>query len=244
MRRKRKSQGVWFPVLGQDGPTDYPGLSSQTGQLAGLAGLGPGCYVLPLVPDRAVEGDSYGPGGYDLSAAIGNSYILKRIVGKFHAAVFQDDSSGAPGQVKIGLGFLVARTDGDEVLNPTGLPVGGIDGVGTRQNYNVLGRDQVNDPWIWRRTWILQNNEKIATDRYGIFPSTTAGYGSVSDGPHIDAKSRRRVSQDERLYAAITLQAWPQVGGPYEYTVSPYINYDLDLRVFGLPIKSRNRGAF
>lgn len=216
-------------------------------QFPQVGGNVPQVALSPLVHDRQVQIDSGNAAGYDLQAFIGNSYFLRRIVGKVVCAVRNAvATAGAPTHYKCAAAFFVARADEDEANNPIGLPVGGVTAADAGDNYNPLRADQMVAPWIWRRTWILQNELQAASGggsagNFGFSASNTL-LGSMYDGPHVDAKTKRYVQRNERLYLATAVQSWPN---PQEANaVNAAIQWDIDLRYFGTPLKARNDGAF
>lgn len=128
-----------------------------------------------------------------------SGYRLRRIVGKVFCSVVQssitDDSDG----VICTCGFIVLRVDGSG--NPTRTAV--------EADPALAGN--ADDPWIWRRSWILANGSSSGAD-----PATVSEFGASSpfanyeggpsavDGPHVDQKTARIVSQDERLFGVFT----------------------------------------
>jgi len=174
--------------------------------------------------------------------AQGNAYRLRRIVGKFHAAAnINNNAETVIPTVDLAAGFMVCRTDDDGNIL---VEQAGISGDVTR---GPLAQDGAEDPWIWRRRWLLStvpsgyvfndpNVANIAGDLFayntalgfqGQFPQTTAGYGSVQDGPHIDQKTARVISSNERLFF------WVQgrLSNPSDNTNTADINWQLDMRL-------------
>jgi len=172
--------------------------------------------------------------------AQGNAYRLRRIVGKFHAAAITNNTSETQiPTVDLAAGFMVCRTDDDGNIL---VEQAGISGDVTR---GPLAQDGAEDPWIWRRRWLLTGIPKsivivdgttLYTNVIGVtsqlgfqgqWPQTTAGYGSVQDGPHIDQKTARVISRDERLFF------WVQgrLSNPSENTNTADINWQLDVRL-------------
>jgi len=137
---------------------------------------------------------------HDLVSA--NAYRLRRLVGKIFAHTVRDggdDYAAVPALVDYASGFMVCRTDesGNAVTDFT--------------HVNPLHMDSANDPWIWRRRWILSTSPHSPTWNYyaavgptsqvlAKYPNSTEQLGSVLDGPHIDAKTARIIHQEERLY--------------------------------------------
>jgi len=143
----------------------------------------------------------------------GNEWRFRRLVGKaFISAATATVGSANTTLTDVALGFIVVKTYDD------GAPVTDFNTT------NPLSQDSMEDPWIWRRRWILNPHGTIVpaspttADITNIagwagYPSTTAGYGSVMDGPHIDAKSNRVIHRSERLYGVLALRNYnPQIG--------------------------------
>jgi len=173
--------------------------------------------------------------------AQGNAYRLRRIVGKFHAAALTNNTGEAQiPTVDLAAGFMVCRTDDDGNIL---VEQAGVSGDVTR---GPLAQDGAEDPWIWRRRWILTGIPSLITQTQtgqglyadviatnatlgfqGHWPQTTAGYGSVQDGPHIDQKTARVISRDERLFF------WVQgrLFNPSTETNTADIVWSLDVRL-------------
>jgi len=239
VRRRRGFKGTWLPALGTSGgdndEINVTGIAKAiTIENTDLVNTN----IIALIPDE--EATEINDASVSLVSAIGNEYALRRIVGKFNC--YLSTTSGAPDQtaVKIGLGFFIAReTPGQE-----GIPLGiandtfdAANNVEAFDSFSPLALAATRQPWIWRRTWYLYESATNA-----LFPQVTSNYGSVLDGPHIDAKTRRRVRQEERLYAAVSIQ-YAQLA-TNEDAGSITCQYDLDVRCFGALRKARNRSAF
>lgn len=141
----------------------------------------------------------------------GNEWRLRRLVGK----AFISTASGVQGATvspayQVALGFIVCNTYDD------GAPLTDFEEV------NPLSQDSMEDPWIWRRTWVLHpygvigsraftNQATIDTrntpNMWG-FPTSNIEYGSVHDGPHIDAKTARVIHRSERLFGVLAARRY------------------------------------
>lgn len=127
----------------------------------------------------------------------------------------------------MGLAFMIARVDesGGAPLRPT-------------DQYSPLRLDNIQDPFIWRRTWVLTNdfallNLGIAAQSVWNFPRSNADYGSVMDGPHIDARTARAVKDEERLIAIISAT---NIGGSVD--TSGEVRWTLDWRLLASALRS------
>jgi len=265
MRRRRRSRGTWFPTIG----TFIDGEDSTSGKQFVLAALTTGAIntlITPVTLDRPREGDDIGDDS--LADIVGSEYILLRIVGKLLAYRTVDLAAGA-GEVAFdnapavlfGCGFFVARANDASSGGGEDTPIGSASATERNDNYSPLEADTVREPWIWRRTWILgchgnnvtpQMNGQLyggATDSPAspqgafAFPPSTALYGSIADGPHIDSKVKRRIRQDDRLWFAISCCTWPintAINTERNFGVRGYLDY----RMFASLRKARNTSAF
>lgn len=247
--KRRRPRVVWLPVYGRD---FFEGTEGGDNFGNGIGG------DLAVAPDGAIYTefqpctfDYSNPSSYeegvdfrslhDLTS--GNSYRLRRLVGKFHAGVVYDVTEGnfsyAP-TVDLAAGFIINKTD------PSGNPlVSGAIGSSDQTVFGPLAEDGAEDPWIWRRRWILSsigpNNITMApsgtaqgwgstfgtTKGQALFPNTTAGYGSVADGPHIDQKTARVIGPQERLFFWVQARVVAPDGSMY----TPHVLYQTDLRI-------------
>lgn len=176
---------------------------------------------------------------HDLVA--GNAWRLRRIVGKYWCSWFNnpgDTLTTRPPVVDLAAGFIVVRTDDD------GNPFTDFEEV------NPLTQDSAEDPWIWRRRWLLRT---ILEDESGGvqaltwargFPFSTAGYNSVADGPHIDQKTARRIDRSERLFFVQAARVVDPLETTGSYTHPGVLVSYLDYRLLGsiIPASRGNRG--
>lgn len=253
MRRRRKTRYTWFPQLGDDGSTEDLS-TTQFGVLVTHDTSGdPGePTIVPLLPDAPSE-----EAANDLSvltSVLTQEYILKRIVGKIHIAseprsLLSLASNLQPTTVRYTAGIFVARADGGTNANN---PVGATTAADARINYGPANLSTTREPWIWRRSWILGVNYFNSFNQSTDF--TTSGlalasfypfnnlHGSVADGPHVDAKTARRVGNDDRLFFAVQAQALAVVGVNTPTTQQDKVF--VDLRFLGAPRRPKSRSAF
>lgn len=246
--RRRRQRGVWLPTFGQQ-LNETPG-QSVVGFDIGTGDLAASASVLVLRPLTFDYPKSVGDAGEldnSMSDLIGSEYILRRIVGSLFVHRVQTPISGVDENpaVKVVAGFFVARADysGNEDQ-----PIGASDTALAADSYDPNILSTVREPWIWRKTWILGhgwNNATVGASQNATFsyPPSNVYYGSLSDGPKIDAKTIRRVRNDDRLFFALSATPWP-IGSAIPEPVSLAVNAHLDYRLFGMLRKSRGTGTF
>lgn len=242
MRRtkRRRPRVAWLPTFGgaavPEGTTaPFPGIESELE----INTLTPGADIVfdavPLtfdVSESAVEAQA-DPTKRSLRDIVqGNEWRLRRIVGKafIGCAAAYAGTTHIPG-VDVALGFIVCKTydNGDPWTDFS--------------EVNPLSQESMEDPWIWRRRWLLHpsgdnwstwtNFEGSSVDNqnsaqaYG-FPVSNVSYGSVADGPHIDAKTQRRIHRSERLFAVLAARRWMSSGvAQADVTVRMLLDYRL-----------------
>jgi len=250
MRRRRKY--TWFPsnlspIRGESVDTRV-NLNGITGGLA-VDGTVQGITTLPLcISDFVNTGSNYEGTIVDpLSEVVGQEYVVERIVGKFFAWTHwaPNTTNSLDASVAVGLGLCVARAE--ESTDSTEWPIGSQTVQTAVQNYSPLVFENTREPWMFRRTWMLgaRNIDANKPDQFGssAFPPTTAGYGSLQDGPHVDVKSVRRVRQDERLWAIIAVERYP-FGLEVEPAQEIELRFWFDYRILGQLRRAKNRSNF
>lgn len=239
--RRRKTRFKWFLPIGSEGPAaDIEDDSNGIGIALTIPANGTTTLnVTPLIVDT--PSDDIAPGN-PLGFYEGNEYFIKRIVGKLFAGFTQAAASTGTPAVLLGAGLFVARAEDDDSGGPL-VPIGAGSVAQLTDNYSPLRVENNREPWIWRRTWILSNRLHTAADAGGInsYPRTTSEYGSVADGPHVDAKTARRVKDGERLWWVLAGRNFPlNTTSNTAEQVTAYLDY----RVLGAQRRSRNRSAF
>lgn len=267
-RRRRRFRGAWIPSAYSEGSEDEVDFSTVYPFSVGLAKTGVNNVALTTVAiDNIVDTESL---GNLLNDIMQGGYALRRIVGKIFCSYANtsgdygstSNTTPFPQGAQVTAGFFIARVQesGDAfpigTKDDAGNPVAGT----VLKQYNPTHPLVNTEPWIWRRTWILGNPLARAArladltsnfeptdvqDGTWNFPPTNALYGSVMDGPHIDARTKRRVLYDERLFFAVAARHYP-----YNTDFSNFLgNNDqismvLDLRFFGALRRKKNRSAF
>lgn len=200
-RRKRKPSVAWLPLLGQG---DGSAKSFISDGLGVAFGGGISTSVHSLVPDYPAEA-AQTVEIQSLADYQESGYRLRRIVGKFFCAsntYIGDAVTQYPTGQLVAAGLIILRVD-----PTTGAPLR----AATPTYYSPLDRNNTRDPWIWRRTWMLSNPfgfpAALSVSGNLQYPITNGEYGSAWDGPHIDQKTARRVSQEERIFLVISTQS-------------------------------------
>lgn len=131
-----------------------------------------------------------------LSTITGNAYRLRRIVGKLYVFVAQVE--GSTGTYGITAGFIVRTTD----------PLTGGSQASSTGTSEIAPShiDNLGDPWIWRRSWVLANNGDAGPTTIADIPGQNFGaqYPGSQEGPHIDQKTARLVAPEHRLFLDVS----------------------------------------
>lgn len=242
-RRRRKSRGTWLPTIGTDRQNDEDVEYRMAVRRMSFDADWRGNVVqevIDLTNDVPVEDQDIAT--RSLADVVGSEYFLKRIVGKVFIDIERDSDNQLVNQVLVGAGFFVARAD-ENGAGPIDFATAGTELI-RFDNYSPLAQRTMREPWIWRRTWMLQDVGPPSLGVVQKYPQANVGYGSVLDGPHIDAKTKRRIGNDDRLYFIVSATQWPNIvpgEGPYaDYS----IEITLDYRLFGSLRKAKTRGVF
>lgn len=188
LRRRRAPRVVWLPTNNANELAaglnihevffTYPGGEPKGAEIVN---------AFPLTFDQP-----RGVGATDsLSDTENSGYRLRRLVGKIYVAAAQANQQDAGAWICTA-GFIVLRVD------PAGNPL---------QVPSPAVQIDIADPWIWRRTWIVANGQSgnlagnlVDTANFSNFE----GGPSAVDGPHVDQKTARVISQEERLFLVLS----------------------------------------
>lgn len=239
--RRRRPKVAWLPTFGfaglvEDPAAPAPGIEVELNFPAGTAtdptvgGVLWDAFPLTFDETEGVENAQADPSKVTLrDLVIGNEWRLRRLVGKAFINVAHENQTGvAHPAYDVALGFIVSKTHDD------GSPQTDFNSV------NPLSQESMEDPWIWRRRWILHPDGEVANDpasstenspQYWGFPRSNVSYGSVLDGPHIDAKSGRVIHRSERLYGVLAGKIY-YAGGAIS-VAGGHIRMLLDYRLVG-----------
>lgn len=257
MRRfRRKFRGLWLPVYGNGANQNEQDFVQGSAGTFGVPTNGAITWdAFPVTFDYTesaylAQTAALGPSPSLQDITAGNEWRLRRIVGKHHigytcTAGTVEVPVMCPA-VEVASGYIVCKTDEE------GDPTTDFDEV------NPLIQESAEDPWIWRRKWILSNpvtrpgsgGFAPPTDDIGralfyqaiAWPYNTAGYGSVLDGPHVDAKTKRSILRQERLFCVIAARIWnPDLSQVhFNPSIPGLVTYNIEQRLFGA--LSTNRG--
>lgn len=253
MRGRRRIKYSWFPSLGTDvGPEVFDGetWAGTGGQLhitPGDADQSP-IDIISLTYDYPAEVEEAAVVGAVPSLADfqGSEYQLERVVGKFFCAF--DPIVGLPSPVIPTPWLVCAALMILRVNEETGAPVG-VTGTDFQQ-YSPLVSPNISDPWIWRRCWMLSESYTVNSSggfpirEVGIYPQNNTLYGDIESGPHVDARSVRRVRREERIFLVVQMCAMKDgiPGEVFEGQPSPFLQYSFDYRILGRLVKASAHG--
>jgi len=216
MRRRRSPRVVWLPqdnFFSVDSATSAQSTWNVATETIGASGnLGETSTIIaPVVRDKPLDPQI---ATTSLSDLYSSGYRLRRIVGKIYCNCETTPSAdGEPLVFGCTAGFIILR------CNPQGLPQNTDNEI-----YNASIIINTEAPWIWRRSWILDNQTRFinpATAGRPLRPDTFSTGGNA-DGGHIDQKTARIVGPDERLFLVLTTtvlrQGDNQLNGQVDYT--------------------------
>lgn len=211
MRRRSKPRVVWIPPTAENS-VDAAGRSCWgVATLSGLDSQTPGFTSTIEIP-ILLDGSASQPLAADSTLADieGSGYRLRRIVGKLYVFCGQTNvlQSNLWG---VTAGFIIRRVDNDG----TSL----ANGVGSPSDILISTADIDNsmDPWIWRRSWMLQDGpthlgdatpvtQDVLSEQVHRGPGQNFGTytGGNIEGPTVDQKTARIVGPEERLFLDVT----------------------------------------
>jgi len=259
MARRRRRRYTWFPNLGTGSANNVSDLAGRQITLNVPVGGSSNSILVALTFDFPQETVQAGiTGATPLADFIGNEYIIERIVGN----MFYSLSSAADNPLNSGAGVLVtaglfvARADD---TNPD-IPIGSTAPLDELHNYSPQFTDNIREPWMFRRTWILghqfpvQNITGKAPVDTGVgtipnsatlyaYPQSNVFYGTAVGGPFVDVKSSRRVGADERLFWVTSAQNFPVDAVQTAGSIINLTGY-FDYRILGTLMKPHNRSTF
>jgi len=216
VRRKTRPRVVWLPNTNANSVGAFGRSVVQRFVVDGVGQTAPGTVIVGEVPIVIDSQDDPLDPATSLSDIENSGYRLRRIVGKIAVVADQTSDTGEP-HIWVTAGLIIRRS------NPE---TGDSFAIATANELLIdpQGIQNIGDPWIWRRNWMLFNNTTIEAQGVGSGPGPTSNleYGSVADGWHVDAKTARIVSSEERLFldVSIMLVTGGSDGGPNSCNVS------------------------
>lgn len=198
MLRRKRPRVVWLPAdrsnrlgVGADATIGTQPSIFEFRLTVGNDGS-PVVGAIPLVADNPTNIALAG-GINTLADVESSAYRLRRIVGKIFVSARQASDPLLWSHAYITCGIIVLR------VNDQGDP---LQNLGF---YDPAALDGVGDPWIWRRTYAIGNNAATLArgDIDAFWPETNITAGSAPDGPHVDQKTARVISSEERLFLVV-----------------------------------------
>lgn len=227
LRRRRRVPVQWLPVFGSNGTDSWQQLILEVDPDPSLKVTG----HKVLTYDRPIDISATATTSASLADFIGSSYTLQRIVGKVIAGYDpRSQPENAIPAIIVAAGFFVAKADDTNPDSP----------AMSAAQFGVLEEDNMMEPWIWRRFWVLGDPSSVASI---VYPASTPNYPSALDGPHLDTQVRRRIADDDRLFFAVSAQALYSAPEGQDYDPTP-IRIILDYRILGTLRKNKNQSAF
>jgi len=222
MRRRTKPRVVWIPQDPSHSSAVDSGSTSQIFLLDVVGDIGSQIAgEIPLVIDAPQDPLT----GVDISLSdmFNSGYRLRRIVGKIWVTV-QQIAEDTPRTIIVTAGIIVRRVDqADASLSLAASSAGAPAIINPGQIENTP------DPWIWRRSWMLNNNLSTATGGSignNQLPESNQELGSAVDGPHVDQRTARVVGPEERLFLDVGANVVSANGG----LLTTLVRVDVDLR--------------
>lgn len=227
MRRRTRPKVVWLPLTNAnalgEGFVVYNIDTVIANGASGEVAVG-SVSEIPIVAD-AQQGIN------DVDASIadvtGSAYRLRRIVGKIWVQCDQP-AQDTPQSVIVTAGFIIRKADSNSGASLASF-ASGLDDI------HPGDQDNTGDPWIWRRSWTLGNNNATSLLAPQSFPTVNWGKeyaGGIAEGPHVDQKTARSVGPEERLYLDVAATVLGEGSDPAE-TVAVTVAYWTDIRVLG-----------
>lgn len=225
--RRKTSKVVWLP---QDNINSIGGVgSTNVYQLFALNPVGVAGSIasgeIPLVIDNPPLATTAGATLADINSS---GYRLRRIVGKIWIDQ-QQLAEDLPSDIIVTAGIIVRRVD-----PATGASLAFLSGSAEILSPSEI--ENTSDPWVWRRTWRVNNllatvndplgnqdAESLLTNNYGHGPSAV-------DGPHVDQKTARIIGPEERLFLTASAMIF-NFGGMVAISATTFVM--CNLRILG-----------
>lgn len=230
----RRSRGIWLPTLGTqwlEGEDVYydASFSFRTANVEDNKALGPVQEYRALVPDFTFPNNTANIAASLHDRTQGNEWKLDRIVGGCHIHCKEADTGGDQWDfIEVSAGIFVARAEDDDNSAPDLY----------QDEYDPLNRQNIQNSWAWRKTWILANPAASAVLR-DDFPISNINYPGGMMGPEVDVKAKRRIRREQRLWFVISAIGWEGTQSVKTQAVAgPWAEGVLDIRLFGKMIQN------
>lgn len=254
-RKRRKSKGLWLPLIantpakGQVGQDIYP-VGQRWGLLTTLTNTIVTGFV-PLVPDTrgfAQVTNTVSEWSDDITQY---GWMCKRVLGQIWCGI-EAATADTWANIRVTAGVFVA----DEDPSAQNIPAAGVAGLisadGTAAafaatlDYSPQANSALTRPWMWRRSWIMQNplSTHVGRSLIGSNQNNFAFAPGLSTGPYVDIKSRRHIKPGERLFLAVSASPWDSYAADDSYGSTTAVRIFSDLRVFGSLTRPRPGGVF
>lgn len=237
----RRKRGLWLPTLGSTWGDETQAFydSSNTWRIGNVEddkSLAPVPEFFALVPDFTFlpsEGSANRAASLH-DRASGNSWMLDRIVGTCHVHCKErDEGAGQWPYIQVCAGIFVSRSEEGADGAPDLFP----------DEFNPLARDNIQNPWVWRKTWMLGNPAGTAVLR-DDFPISNSAYGSEWTDATVNVKAKRMIRREHRLFFAVAAQGWDGTAPSNIGTVAqPGAEGVLDIRLYGRLITNPRAGS-
>lgn len=244
--RKRRIRPTWFPVTGTTFSAEGGTSWYDSAILLGTPAVENSTAEGPVNRFWAVTKDftalpSVVTGTNTLRDVVeGQTWQLQRLVGKVHLRCnggSTETQTGVWPYLRVAAGFFVARADEEDQSLPDLF----------NNEADPWGGDAIQNPWIWRRTWILRNPDSTeGVSVVGDFDTVNSFSAAAEDGPHIDARVKRNVQREQRLFFALSAIGWNgnNQSYPSPEVTQPWVEGVLDLRILGRMTRAKNNSAF
>lgn len=259
-RRRRRARSTWFPNLGitiaSEGGTSafysfnrsslQPNTDSSVAPWVGGSGIWQPFDCFALIPDQTAQISAHDADFTLRDYVEGQDWLLDSIVGSIHVGINATNTNLDPGQepneqwatIAVTVGIFVADAIEENQIHPD---------IASNREIDPTNVDNIRQPWVWRRTWLLSNPGTIFAGQQtaGGWPSTNT-FVTGNLGPGIRTKTKRRIRRNQRIWLIAACTGFDfnniSVGGDPE--TQPVVNIMADLRICGKMRRSHNQSAF
>lgn len=197
MAKRARPRVVWLPPTSANSLGNPPIVGNGYQIFAVDVTGATGDFSVGEIPLTIDSQDDPNDPNTSLADIASSGYRLRRIVGKVWCLQGQKSGSSGPCRLIITAGLIIRRS------NPAlGTSYASLDTTGDNQGPGLI--QNYSDPWIWRRSWILSDNQ---TDTITSLPLTAfdnMDQASALDSAHVDQKTARIVSSEERLFLNVS----------------------------------------